>query len=437
MKTVWQNVTLAPQDRILILAPHPDDEVLGCGGIIRKSVKMNLPLRIAFLTNGDYNQWSFMLYRKRPVLMPKAMEAMGLIRHDEAVAAAKELGVSSEHLTFLGYPDFRTLNIWYSHWGDRPPAKGMFTEAKAVPYSNAFRPGALYKGDEILQDLKKIMLEFKPTKIFLSHPSDHHPDHRALYLFATIALWDLHNELQATLFPYLIHYKKWPTPEGYLPGDPIEPPQLFQKAITWQINPLNNEEINAKHNAIKKHKTQYGSNAKYLLSFMRTNELYGDFPMINLKPNHSGSFLTSDRQEDLTVFPEQLNAEEKTSFVGIEERYVSIENKEIVYSIKLSRPFSETAVGVSTFIFGYRQDRPFKDMPKLHIKFGSIEHQVLDQDKILPLESIKVERNLKEIIIRVPLDLLGNPQYILTSANTYLGNVPLDWISWRTLKIFD
>ena len=128
----------------------------------------------------------------------------------------------------------------------------MFTEAKAVPYSNAFRPGALYKGDEILHDLKKIMLEFKPTKIFLSHPSDHHPDHRALYLFATIALWDLHNELQATLFPYLIHYKKWPTPEGYFPGEPIEPPQLFQKAITWQINPLNNEEINAKHNAIKK-----------------------------------------------------------------------------------------------------------------------------------------------------------------------------------------
>ena len=87
---------------------------------------------------------------------------------------------------------------------------------------------------------------------------------------------------------------------------------------------------------------------------MRTNELYGDFPMINLKPNNSGSFLTSDRQEDLTVFPEQLNIEEQTSFVGIEERYVSLENKEIVFFIKLSRPFLKTAVGVSAFIFGYR-----------------------------------------------------------------------------------
>jgi len=437
MKTVWQNLTLTPQDRLLILAPHPDDEVLGCGGIIQKAVKLNLPLRLAFLTNGDYNQWSFMLYRKRPVVMPKSVEAMGLVRHDEAVAAAKELGVSSEQLTFLGYPDFRTLNIWYSHWGDRPPAKGMFTEAEAVPYSNAFRPGALYKGDDILQDLKNIILEFKPTKIFLSHPSDHHPDHRALYLFSTITLWGLHNELQASLFPYLIHYKKWPKPEGYFPDESIEPPQPFQKTITWQNITLNNEEINAKHHAIKKHKTQYGSNAKYLLSFMRTNELYGDFPMINLKPNNSGSFLTSDRQEDLTVFPEQLNIEEQTSFVGIEERYVSLENKEIVFFIKLSRPFLKTTVGVSAFIFGYRQDRHFKDMPKLHIKFGSIEHQVLDQDKMLSLESIKVERRSKEIKIRVPLDLLGNPQNILTSTNTYLGTVPLDWISWRTLKIYD
>ena len=431
----WQNVILVPQDRILILAPHPDDEVLGCGGIIQKSIKLNLPLRIVFLTYGDNNQWSFMIYRKLPVVMPKAVQTMGLIRHDEAIAAAKELGVSSEQLNFLGYPDFRTLNIWYSHWGDRPPAKSMLTEVTAVPYSNAFRPGALYKGDEILQDLKNIMLEFKPTKIFLSHPSDHHPDHRALYLFATIALWDLDNELQTTLFPYLIHYKKWPKPKGYFPGELIEPPQLFQQAIIWQNNKLNNEEITLKYNAIKKHKTQYNSNAKYLLSFIRTNELFGDFPIITLKPNISGSFLTSERQIDLTVFPEQLNTEERTSFVGIEERYVSIEDKEIVFFIKLSRPILKTTVGISVFIFGYRKDRPFKDMPKLHIKFGSIEHQVLDQDKVLSSESIKVERNLNEIKIRVPLDLLGNPQNILTSANTYLGTVPLDWISWRILEI--
>jgi len=74
-------------------------------------------------------------------------------------------------------------------------------------------------------------------------------------------------------------------------------------------------------------------------------------------------------------------------------------------------------------------------MPKLHIRFGTIEHQVLDQNNILPIGVIKVERNLKEIKIWIPLDLLGNPQRILTSADTYLGTVPLDWVSWRILEI--
>jgi LmbE family N-acetylglucosaminyl deacetylase len=430
----WQNVILVPQDRILILAPHPDDEVLGCGGIIQKAVKLNLPVHIVFLTYGDNNQWSFMIYRKHPVVMPKAVQAMGLIRHDEAIAAAKVLGISSEQLTFLGYPDFRTLNIWYSHWGDQPPVESMLTEVKAVPYDNAFRPGALYKGEEILQDLKTILREFKPTKIFLSHPSDHHPDHRALYLFTYIALWDLDEEIKTTLFPYLIHYKKWPLPKGYLPDKLLEPPQLFQQTIIWQNNNLNNEEVKLKYNAIKKHKSQYNSNAKYLLSFIRTNELFGDFPIITLKPNISGSFLTSDRQIDLTVFPEQLNTEERTSFVGIEERFVRLEDNDLIFSIKLSRPIAE-AVGVSVYIFGYRQDRPFQEMPKLHIRFGAIEHQVLDQNNILPIGVIKVERNLKEIKIWIPLDLLGNPQRILTSADTYLGTVPLDWVSWRILEI--
>jgi hypothetical protein len=29
-------ITLSANDRIIIFAPHPDDEVLGCGGIIQK-----------------------------------------------------------------------------------------------------------------------------------------------------------------------------------------------------------------------------------------------------------------------------------------------------------------------------------------------------------------------------------------------------------------
>jgi LmbE family N-acetylglucosaminyl deacetylase len=430
----FPEVEFSSQDRILILAPHPDDEVLGCGGIIQKAVAMRIPLRIVFFTYGDNNQWSFLLYRKHPVWRPKSARAMGLVRHDEAIASAKALGVLSGNLTFLGYPDFRTLKIWSSHWGNRPPCKSVLTQAKAVPYTNAFRPGAPYKGEEVLKDLESILREFKPTKIFLSHPSDHHPDHQALYLFTRVALWDLEKEMNPTLYPYLIHYKRWPNLKGYRPLGLLEPPQAFNKKILWQVCSLKPEEIELKHTAIKKHHTQYNSNARYLLSFIRANELFGDFPVIVLKPDGSSIVLPSEHKGDLAQIPEELTDEERASFVSIEEHSFLLEKDQLEFNIKLSRPLGK-AVGASLYVFGYRRDRAFAEMPKLHIKFGAMEHRVSNQEQRLPLNVIKVERRPKEITIHIPLALLNNPQYILTSVKTYKDEVPLDWISWRILEI--
>ena len=70
-------VTLQPDDRILIFAPHPDDETIATGGIIQKAVAMGLPIHVAFLTYGDNNETSFMLYRKRPTLKAKAVQGYG------------------------------------------------------------------------------------------------------------------------------------------------------------------------------------------------------------------------------------------------------------------------------------------------------------------------------------------------------------------------
>jgi len=427
-------VVFSSEDRILILAPHPDDEVLGCGGVIEKAVEMKLPLRIVFFTYGDNNQWSFLVYRKHPVLRPKAARGMGLVRHDEAIAAARTLGVPPEQLTFLGYPDFRTLNIWYAHWGDRPPSRSMLTEVKAVPYANAFRPGAPYKGEEVLQDLKTIFREFKPTKIFVSHPGDHHPDHRSFYLFTQVALWDLEKEMKPTVYTYLIHYKHWPKPRGYHPAGSLEPPQPFKEKIPWQTLSLKPEEIERKHTAIKKHRSQYNYSAKYLLSFIRSNELFGDFPVIMLKPKTSSVLVSSERKEDLVEIPEELTDEERASFVGIEKQSILLEDNNLVLSINLSRPLGK-AVGVSVYVLGYRKDQAFAEMPKLHVKFGAIEHRVFDRGRRLPIDVIKMDRRRKEITIRIPLALLKNPQYILTSARTYIGAVPLDWVSSRVLEI--
>ena len=60
---------------------------------------------------------------------------------------------------------------------------------------------------------------------------------------------------------------------------------------------------------------------------------------------------------------------------------------------------------------------------------------MFDQDRIITNAGIEVTRQPTQVTVRIPLNTLGNPQRILTSAQTYLGDVPLDWASWRTLEL--
>lgn len=429
--SAWPPVALTPQDRILVLAPHPDDEVLGCGGIIQQAVAMHLPIRVVFFTYGDNNQWSFLVYRKRPVLLPDAVRRIGLIRHEEAEAAAAVLGLGPSQLTFLGYPDFGTLRIWETHWGDRPPFRSMLTRARAVPYDNALRPGAPYKGEEIVHDLTTMLREVRPTKVFVSHPADYNPDHRSLYLFARVALWDLEPELRPELYPYLIHFPRWPARKGFDPGGPLEPPALLQRAAWWRSRALTAEELQRKRVALQAHRTQYGYSANRLLPFVRPNELFGDFPAV--PPARAAALRLTEGTGEM---PEELTDSEQAMFVGLEERAVRLEQGNLVLSLAFSRPLAE-AVQASLYIFGYRTDRPFADMPKLHIQLGPVTARVYDQERPVPAAGLQISREPKQVTIRVPLALLGEPQRILTSARTHLGDVPLDWVSWRILDVSD
>ena len=427
-------IVLTAHDRVLVLAPHPDDEVLGCGGIIQQAMARGLPVRIAFLTYGDNNQWSFTVYRKYPVLLPKAVQGMGRVRHDEALAASKILGVAPEQLTFLGYPDFGTLHLWNDHWDDRPPFRSMLTRVTAVPYESALRPGAAYKGDDVLRDLTAVFRAFKPTKVFVSHPGDQMPDHLALYLFTRVALWDLAAEMQPEVYPYLIHFARWPSPRGFRPVEPLRPPRQFKDGMTWISQPVSPAEVARKREAIAAHRSQYLASRRSLLSFIRPNELFGDFPAIALGHAANSVALFGDHQTPPTESAEQLTDVERAAFVGVETRTVQRDGDDLVLVTDFSRPLGQ-AVEALVYVFGYRFDFAFAKMPKLHIRIGALDASVYDQGARLPRESVRVSRTAKQITLRIPLSALGDPQRILTSARTYLGEVPLDWVSWRVLEL--
>jgi len=74
---------LSPKSKILIVAPHQDDEILGCGGYIRKNIEAGGSVVVLFITSG----WSGVRNKK----MPKKERIK--IRETEAMNAGKILGV--------------------------------------------------------------------------------------------------------------------------------------------------------------------------------------------------------------------------------------------------------------------------------------------------------------------------------------------------------
>ena len=122
---------------------------------------------------------------------------------------------------------------------------------------------------------------------------------------------------------------------------PLQPPALFNDHIPWQEDLLSPAQLERKHQAIQAHRTQYGSSPRYLLSFIRPNELFGDFPLISLQPSAPPVSLSSRATVPAAEPHEELTDQERAKFVGFEERRVWLEARHLVVAITYSRPLAE------------------------------------------------------------------------------------------------
>jgi len=281
--------------------------------------------------------------------------------------------------------------------------------------------------------LTMLLRVFHPTKIYVSHSSDYMPDHVALYLFTRVALWDLEREMRPEVYPYLVHHGSWPQPKGFHPEVPLEPPASLTKVIAWEYSPLAPEEITRKRDALRAHRTQYAYSKQYLLSFARSNELFGDFADVVIpRADHASVTLTAGGAATTAEGAAHLTERQRAVIVGIESRSIRVEGDDVVLSLTFTRPLAPT-LRVAVFLFGYRSDRPFVRMPKMRVEVTGLLHAVYDQRRRLPASQVRIERGLRRLTIRVPRRLLGDPERLLTGARTYLGTVPLDWVSWRAV----
>lgn len=248
---------------ILIVAPHPDDEVLGAGGLIQKVVKARKQVYIVFLTNGDANKETFRSHIRLPVT-PTSFRKLGQIRHLEALRADKHLGIPASNLFFLSFPDTVTLQIAQSNNPNRV-FRSPTTLFNCANYPFAFRRNAPYNKATAVSLFIRILRKVKPGTILVTHPSDKNPEHRSAPYFLSKAL--RFTKMSPLILKYLTHYPGWPTFRGYL----VPPGKLNSNNVRSLY--LTTKEVQKAIHSFRLHRSQYNPRGR-LVRLIRKNELF-------------------------------------------------------------------------------------------------------------------------------------------------------------------
>lgn len=267
--------------RLLVFAPHCDDETLGAAGLMRQARRAGSDVRVVVITNGDGFRIGVQRDFHELAVPPKDFVRYACRRQNESRAAMKVLGVPSDHVTFLGYPDRGLLPMWTTNWSPQAPFQSGFTQTTRCPYTDVATPNAPYCGQALLADIERQMLADRPTDIYVTHPSDDHPDHSTAGVFVQTALADLRARgvawaQTARLHFYLVHRGDWPVPQGLHENAALPPPaQMAALDTHWAQLPLSPADIRAKYAAIRRYPSQTEVCSRFLYSFARTNELFG------------------------------------------------------------------------------------------------------------------------------------------------------------------
>ena len=201
---------------IVVVAPHPDDEMIMAGGIIAQAREARRDADVVVVTNGDYYGVS-----------------SGLVRQGESVDALSVLGMPERRVFFLGYPDAGLLPLWNNAPGGGTPYTSLRT-GQAVTYGTRGFGGAdfhtvrtgvpgPYDRATLVDDLTAVLDLLRPAAIYTTGAFDHHPDHRGTFYAVQSAARRLAAaaaDFRPTIYTTIVH-----DPVGY-PYDDFWPPTL-------------------------------------------------------------------------------------------------------------------------------------------------------------------------------------------------------------------
>lgn len=170
---------IATHERLLFLAPHPDDETLSAGGLMQRVLSGGGAVRVIFATDGDNNPWMQRLREFRFNLGPADRARYADARRREALAALSRLGVSASSAAFWNRPDQGLTGMLMS---DAEP---------------------------LIRALAEEIVSFRLTLLVVPSSFDIHADHSALAVIARLALERTPRELQPRrVLRYICHGRR-------------------------------------------------------------------------------------------------------------------------------------------------------------------------------------------------------------------------------------
>jgi LmbE family N-acetylglucosaminyl deacetylase len=275
---VPRTLTVTADTRLLVIAPHPDDEILGAGGLMRRVHDLGGWVHVVYLTDGDGYPEGVRLEERGKKKNPSSSDFRdyGRRRQREAHDALKMLGLDEHDATFLRFPDGGLCKLTHTYWSDRHRSyRSPYTRRDRPPESDTIVPNAEYRGEDLTLELARIIAEFGPTLILVPRKEDQHPDHCAAWYFLADALGGVARVvpgLAPDVVNYIVHYDDWPFNDERATLSP--PPGLRGGASGWIRVTLTPEERQAKREAIRRYGTQMHAMRSFLEAFARSNEVF-------------------------------------------------------------------------------------------------------------------------------------------------------------------
>ncbi|MCP4965265.1 MAG: hypothetical protein GY926_08510 [bacterium] len=294
--------TEVPDGDIMIIAAHPDDDIITAAGIISDATDNGQTVTIAYMTNGDRCATP----SQTPANCSAVDPDIGDVRQDESVDALTEVLGSDfveDNMIFLGYPGGF---LPYLRNGTPLPGdlahiatyadQGLNNTDWHDTWKGAGSQHALYTAGAISEDLYELLLEYRPDHIFTHSEFDRHSDHLSTYREVMEAI----DEVQDTVPSYdpyvhttIVHVAEpaiplswpasadptaWHVPVPFLDHDDVSDGELlwasresFEVPAPMQSTNLSQ---NPKREAIEAHATQAPDEGGFIRKFLHRDEVF-------------------------------------------------------------------------------------------------------------------------------------------------------------------